>query len=248
LEEDASAADIANLSGSIGLGARTSLIEELAELDAKRAKLAQQQGRAVLEDANAILKSAGISNAQEKLRTGNLIETVRIFEKDADMLVIGKRGNAADFEKMHLGSNLERVVRACTKPVFVASRQFEPISRCLVAFDGSEAVMRALVDLCKNELYNGLDITLVSVTESLTVEEQIKLDQARERLENADRQVDVKVLAGTPSKVIGQEVQSGGYGLVVMGAFGHSSLRSFFIGSTTTKIIKSCLVPIVLYH
>jgi hypothetical protein len=36
------------------LGARTALLEELAELDAQRAKLLTQKGRAILEDARAI--------------------------------------------------------------------------------------------------------------------------------------------------------------------------------------------------
>ncbi|MFN3316727.1 MAG: DHHW family protein, partial [Raineya sp.] len=42
----------------------------------------------------------------------------------------------ADFAKGHLGSNLERIVRASHKPVFVASRAFKPISKVLVAYDG----------------------------------------------------------------------------------------------------------------
>jgi nucleotide-binding universal stress UspA family protein len=43
-------------------------------------------------------------------------------EGDARVILIGKRGEAADFAKGHLGSNLERIVRASHKPVFVASR------------------------------------------------------------------------------------------------------------------------------
>src|SRR3546814_10120104 len=37
-----------NLSGSIGLGARTALLQELAALDASKAKTAQQRGRSIL--------------------------------------------------------------------------------------------------------------------------------------------------------------------------------------------------------
>ena len=41
----------ANLSGSIGLGARTALLEELAELDAQKSKLIQKRGRLLLDEA-----------------------------------------------------------------------------------------------------------------------------------------------------------------------------------------------------
>ena len=44
-----------DLSGTIQLGARSHLLRELSELDARRAKLAQAQGRAILEDAKAAL-------------------------------------------------------------------------------------------------------------------------------------------------------------------------------------------------
>ena len=48
-----------DLSGSIALGARTALLEELSALDEQRAKLAQKRGRAILEDARDILEAAG---------------------------------------------------------------------------------------------------------------------------------------------------------------------------------------------
>ena len=44
-----------DLSGTLRLGARTALLEELAELDAQRAKLAQAKGRLILEDAKAVI-------------------------------------------------------------------------------------------------------------------------------------------------------------------------------------------------
>ncbi|MEM7522013.1 MAG: universal stress protein, partial [Pseudomonadota bacterium] len=43
--------DKQDLSGAIRLGARTALLEQLSELDAERAKLTKDHGRAILEDA-----------------------------------------------------------------------------------------------------------------------------------------------------------------------------------------------------
>ena len=50
-----------DLSGALRLGARTALLEELAGLDAQRAKLAQARGRAILEDAQGILEKDGVA-------------------------------------------------------------------------------------------------------------------------------------------------------------------------------------------
>ena len=47
-----------------------------------------------------------------RLRNGDLLEAVAEAEVDARGIVIGKRGEAADFAKLHLGSNMERIARA----------------------------------------------------------------------------------------------------------------------------------------
>ncbi|MEO0915336.1 MAG: universal stress protein, partial [Pseudomonadota bacterium] len=114
-----------NLSGNITLGARTALLEELAKLDGERAKLAQSHGRLLLEEAKQALEAQGVENVTTRLRLGDILDT--ITDTEADLLILGKRGEAADFAKLHLGSNLERIVRSAKTPVFVCSRAFQPI-------------------------------------------------------------------------------------------------------------------------
>src|SRR5690625_1609187 len=83
-----------DLSGAIALGARSALLGELAELDATRAKLAQKRGRAILDDARAIVEAAGVP-VTASLRRGDIVETVAEREMDAAFIMIGKRGEAA---------------------------------------------------------------------------------------------------------------------------------------------------------
>ena len=51
-----------DFSGNIGLGARTALLEELAELDAQKARLSQKRGRAILDDARDSVVASGVAN------------------------------------------------------------------------------------------------------------------------------------------------------------------------------------------
>ena len=67
-------ADKSDLSGSIALGARTALLEELSSLDEQRAKLLQQKGRAILDDARAIIEQAGQKVVGAHLRQGEIVE------------------------------------------------------------------------------------------------------------------------------------------------------------------------------
>jgi nucleotide-binding universal stress UspA family protein len=234
-----------DLSGSIALGARTTLLEELAELDAQRAKLVSHRGRAILEDARAIVDKAGVTEITTRLRQGDIVDTLAEQEAGAELVLIGKRGEAADFAKGHLGSNLERIVRASHRPILVASRGFRPISRVLVAWDGGASAMRAVDHIARSPLYQGLAVTVATVgSASETVRKG--LEDARVMLAAAGLDAGTEILSGQPETALGELVERAPYDLLVMGAYGHSRIRSLIIGSTTTAMLRSCKVPVVL--
>ncbi len=237
----------ANLSGSIGLGARSSLLSELAELDAQKAKLAQQRGRAILEDAESLLKSRGVANTHSRLRHGEIVETVLELETDADLLVLGKRGEGANFDSGHLGSNLERVVRSSPKPVFVASRSFSPITRVLIAFDGGKSSLKAIEFFSQRKHYSDL-ICHVMMVGTDTAEHRRQVEGAVATLKNGGFEATGDILAGQPETVITDQVDNHDFNLVIMGAYGHSRIRNMIIGSTTTEMIRSCKVPVLLFR
>jgi len=236
-----------DLSGSIALGARTTLLEELSAHDEQRSKLAQKRGRAILDDAKAILEGAGVGTVTTRLRFGDIVETVAEFEADADLVVIGKRGEAADFAKLHLGSNLERIARSSRKPVFVASRAFKPIERFLIAYDGGTSSMKAVDHVARSPLFAGLACRLLTVGAE-TEENRRRLDDARAILGAGGYAVDAAVVPGNPEAVIARLVEAEGIGLLVMGAYGHSRIRNLVIGSTTSEMIRSCKIPVALFR
>ncbi len=233
-----------DLSGAIALGARTALLEELATLDEQRARLAISHGRALLEDARAVFGDTALE-ISEHLRHGDLMEAVAEKEAEADLVLIGKRGEGADFARGHLGSNLERVLRAATRPVFIASRAFKPIHSVLIAFDGSKSATRAVEFVAQSPLYDGLSLSLVSAGEAGS---DLKQQQAAAcaRLEQAGRTVIAETIPGDPETVIAALIAQRGIGHLVMGASGHSRLRTLFVGSTSLEMIRTCKVPILL--
>lgn len=238
-------ADTRDHSGAIKLGARTALLNELAELDAQRAKLISHKGRAILEDASAILAKNGVTDISTRLRHGDVVEAVAEVEAGARVIIIGKRGEDADFAKGHLGSNLERIVRASHKPVFVASRAFKPISKVLVAYDGGASAMKAVDHIARSPLFQGLAVHVVTVG-SQTPEVTKGLDNAKAMLKAAGIEADSSILPGQPETALGKLVEEAQFDMLVMGAYGHSRIRSLIIGSTTTAMIRSCKVPVVL--
>ncbi len=236
-----------DLSGSIGLGARSALLDELSDLDKQRAKLAVEHGRALLADAKQRIQAAGVNNVTTVLRHDELSDALSDLDPAIKTIIIGKRGQSADFATLHVGSNLERVARSCDLPVFVASRAFKPISKALLAFDGGHSTALAVAELIRNDSYADIGLQLLyvgTVSSSL----QKSLDETKERLSSAGYQVEVIVKEGTVETVIADHVSANNIDLLLMGAYGHSRIRHMLIGSTTTEMLRSCLVPVILFR
>ena len=237
----------ADLSGSIGLGARSELLEELAELDGQKAKLAQKRGRAILEGAKERLAASGIDNVSVRLRHGEVVETVSEFEEDAELIILGMRGEAADFSSGHLGSNLDRVVRSTNKLVLVASKSFQPIKRALIAYDGGLSAIKAVNYIADSKTFADIDCHLLAVGDA-SPDRVRELEGAAAILQAAGLKATHEFLPGEPEDVIAEKAQNDNFDLLVMGAYGHSRIRTMIIGSTTSQLLMLCKIPVLLFR
>ena len=238
-------ADDQDLSGNMSAGGRESLLEKLAELDAEKSKILQSHGREVLAEAATHFADKGIASVQQTLRNGSLIETVSEIEEGADLVVIGKRGEAADFATMHLGANLERVIRGSRHPILVTSRAFQPINKVLIAYDGGTSARKALDWAANGQLLKDLDITLLLVGSDKPANRAL-LVEAEAALERTGGSVRVMLRQGPSDVVISEIVKQEGIDLMVVGAYGHSRIRHLIVGSTTTTMIRTCQVPLLM--
>ena len=236
-----------DLSGSMGFNARQNLLEEIVELEAAQAKVAAKRGEAILEDAEAHLKAAGVTQVLADQKHGKLSDSIASYESDADLVVIGKRGNNADFEKGHLGTNLERVIRSCQHPVLVASREFMPMKSFMVAFDGGASARKAVDYAASSPLLKGMRAYLLYVG-SGNAKIEAALAEASEKLQEAGFEVTIEQRTGEPEKVIEGVVAQDHIDLLVMGAYGHSPIRQLIVGSTTTAMIRSVKLPVLLFR
>jgi nucleotide-binding universal stress UspA family protein len=236
-----------DLSGNLGHSEHETLLREYTAIDEQRGRLAQQRGRMVLDAAMERVRAAGVTNVVARQRQGPLVDAITDLEPDANLIVIGKRGESAETAAQHLGSNLERVVRSVHKPILVASRDFQPIRRFLIAYDGGRSMRRAIVRLAHTALLSGIDCHVLKVDddESAAMHE---LTAATGPLVRAGFNVTLSVRRGDPDDVILEEVDQEGVDLLVMGAYGHSRIRTLIIGSTTTATLRRCPVPVLLFR
>ena len=237
----------ADLTGSLGFDASAELLEELVNLDEQHGRVARLRGKAILEDAEKQLKEAGLAEVNAIQRHGSLVETFDEFERSADLLVIGKRGEHVDFSKGHLGSNLERVIRSAEVPILVTSRAFQPIEKFLIAFDGGPSAQKAIDYVVSVPLLKGVEAHLLSVgKEGSKISGEF--EKASGKLRAAGYSVHADLVAGDADEVIAREVENRGIDLLLIGAYGHSLIRRLIIGSTTTALVRTCKVPVLLFR
>jgi nucleotide-binding universal stress UspA family protein len=234
-------------SGTIGIDSQAKLMSELVALAETQGRLAQAKARRLLDEAKRHLTDAGVTNIAIEQQHGALVDSIERFEATADLVVIGKRGEHADFAKGHLGSNLERVIRVCHHPVLVASRSFNPIERFLIAFDGGPSAKKAVAYVRSQPLLSGLHCHLVAASSSRgTLSDE--LAAAHHQLSGAGFRVTTTQTAGEPETVITEAVKQHGINLLVMGAYGHSRIRQFIVGSTTTTMVRTVQIPVLLFR
>lgn len=247
IEDRREIAAMADLSGTIGVDAQQKLTEELAALEEAKARGAQKHARAILADARLHFTSAGISRVEVEATHGELIDSIERFEVGADLIVVGKRGEHADLAKLHLGGNLQSVIRRARHPVLVASRAFVPIERFLIAYDGSPSVSKAVDFVLRSPLLKGLECHILRAGK-IDDTARYFLEETAGKLREAGFIVASQATAGPAEEVIASAVKEHGIHLLVMGAYGHSRIREFILGSTTTTTVRTCLVPVLMFR
>lgn len=250
--EDAAYADTAgqstrtDLSGNLALGAQESLLAELVALDEQRGKLAQAHGRALLEHLRDEAEAAYGVRAQVRQRHGALLESLLALEPEVRLFVIGKRGEHADAVNGHLGSHLEGVLRAMRRPVLVASQAFSMPSRFLIAFDGSATTRRCVEMVAASPLLRGLQCDVLMAAGVNDTSRREAMAWATSVLHAAGFAPRTQIVEGAAEAAIAKHVERERIDLLVMGAYGHSRIRSMILGSTTTQLLRSCPIPVLL--
>lgn len=236
-----------DFTGIIGPDAQNQLTTELMALETAQERVNRTRSDAILATARDHLSKAGVIDVKTEVLLGELVDAITTYNGASGLIVLGKRGEHADFAKGHLGSNLERVIRTSQEPILVAARTFRPIGRVLVAWDGSPSAHKAINYILTRPLLHRLHILLLTVGNADTAR-AAETGLARSRLASAGFDVEARHVEGDVNEVISTTVEREAFNLLVMGAYGHSRIRQFFVGSTTSDMIRNVQLPVLLFR
>lgn len=234
-----------DLSGAIGLGSREHLLDELTELDERRNKLAIEHGKHILDSARQRAQDSGAREVTTGQRHDQLLDALLECEEETRLYVIGRLGEDHQIQKQVIGSHIENVVRAIHTPILMATGRFSAPSNYMLAYDGSETADRAIERISNSPLLLKLPGHVVMVG-SDTPDHRQRLDRACELLADRGHNVQPHLLQGPVIETLMAFQQQHDVELKVMGAYGHSRIREFFVGSNTTRMLATSTVPVLI--
>ncbi|WP_228152691.1 MULTISPECIES: universal stress protein [Marinobacter] len=234
-----------DLAGSIGLGSREQLLEELADLDRKRSKLALEHGHHMLDEAERLVKAAGVEDVVKRQRHGDLTESLMALENQTRLLVMGLHGESSSDRDIHIGSQLETVIRSLHRPIMLVPDQFTPPRSAMLAFDGSATAFRSVELMAGSPVFRDMPLHLVMIGPD-TSDRREQLKKAETMLSGLGVDIQLAIRAGDVEPALHEYQDEHDIDLLVMGAYGHSRIRQFLVGSTTTTMLKTAEKPLVI--
>lgn len=231
---------LADISGGLGFNTYADLLPRIKEvLEAK---------------AEAILDEFAI-HCREKGGDCSIAEAYGIVVNELvnmadpeDLIILGKKGQHAEFMPLFLGSTTEAVARKSKSPVMITSENFKEIKNILLAFDGREKSVHAAI--YTNYLTKQLNtsVKVISVFEDM-VKDSEKKAEFEGRLKNL-LEVNFEFIDkyGQPEEMIEDYINQNKekIDLVIMGAFGESTVKELILGSTTNYIASKSPIPVLL--
>jgi nucleotide-binding universal stress UspA family protein len=240
--------DTADLSGSIGLGAKEELLEELVSIEHEQNKLLQKKSKLLLESAKGHAQISGVKNIKLCSRKGRVLDNILDFKEDISISIIGKFGKnhqGMSINEKTIGHKVEGLVKKINLPALIVSEDYKHPQSILLSYDGGDGANKVLNFLCDELNGKDLYVELVLFGEDNSKNQSL-IEQAKEKLLTASYKVTSNIIAGDAHEKLPQYLQQAKYDILAMGAFSHGILHKLLIGSLTLKMITASKKPILL--
>lgn len=234
-----------NISGAATISSQDNINAELRKLDEKREALAKEQSKQFLEQAKAHVIAAGFPSPRTIQREGKLLNELEQFDDYSELLVIGRQGASQGDSDNRVGTHVEQVIRTTDKPLLLTVGEFTEPKKLMLAFDGSETARKAVTTIANAMLFKGMECHLVMVA-GPDPQYLEQLEVARLELEEAGLNAVSALLQGKVKENLLAYQEKQDIDLIIMGAYGHSRIRQWLLGSITNLMLKESPKPLLI--
>jgi nucleotide-binding universal stress UspA family protein len=176
-------------------------------------------------------------------------ERILLEAQRYDLILLGQQTSFHFETQAQPDDTLYTVLKHNSRPVVAVPVPLPEGWVAVVAYDGSLHAARALQMLQAVGLADSHEVHVVCVAPhqeqaDLCVERAVTFLQGHNIVAHAH----ALATSASPAHVILEHVQQVEASLLVMGAYGRSTLREFFGGSLTRTMLRESPVPLFLYH
>ena len=232
---------LGEISGVIGFESNAMLLKELAELEQQQSALALDYSNNLLKHISELIeKRYGLTSTkiQEK---GDFLEQSFNILKENDVVIIGRVGERAVEKNKPIGSNVENFIRGANCTVITVGEHFEAPRRFIFAYEYSPTCQKMLQRIAQSDLLKTLQCHLLYVGDHPEM-----LTEPEKYLKDAGIEVVPVYRYGDVAQNILEYQAEHKIQLIVLGAFIHSKIHQFFLGSITTTIFRNANVPLLV--
>lgn len=232
---------LGEISGVIGFESNAMLLKELAELEQKQSELALDYSNNLLQHiSNMIQEKYEIVPTQIQEKGDFLEQSFSVLNQD-DIVVIGRVGEKSAERNKALGSNVENFIRGANCTVMTVGEHFKAPTHFIFAYEYSPTCIKMMKRIAQSDLLKLLQCHLLYVGDHPEV-----LNEPADFLTAAGLDVVVEYRYGDVAENILDYQREHGIQLIVLGAFSHSKIHQFFLGSITTNIFRNSTVPLLV--
>ena len=232
---------LGEISGVIGFESNAMLLKELAELEQKQSELALDYSNNLLKHISELIeKNYGLTSTkiQEK---GDFLEQSFNILKENDVVIIGRVGERAAEKNKPIGRNVENFIRGANCTVITGGEHFSPPKRFIFAYEYSPTCQKMMERIAQSDLLKKLQCHLLYVGDHPEM-----LTEPEKYLKSAGLDVIPIYRYGDVAQNILEYQREHDIQLIVLGAFSHSKIHQFFLGSITTTIFRNANVPLLV--
>lgn len=232
---------LGEISGVIGFESNAMLLKELAELEQKQSELALDYSNNLLQHISNMIQEKYEIVATQIQEKGDFLEQSFSVLNEDDIVVIGRVGEKSAERNKALGSNVENFIRGANCTVMTVGEHFKAPTRFIFAYEYSPTCIKMMKRIAQSDLLKLLQCHLLYVGDHPEV-----LNEPADFLTAAGLDVVVEYRYGDVAENILDYQREHGIQLIVLGAFSHSKIHQFFLGSITTNIFRNSTVPLLV--
>src|SRR5437667_9574486 len=226
-----------DISGSLGF-------EPYLDFSTKMREALEERGKVILEDFAQQCRQKGVRH-ETFLDLGIIPNEICERSKVSDLGVIGHRGVNEEFSTGLLGTTAETITRKCPRPVFVSTKEFKPVEKPLLAYDGSQRASSAMESAAEFCTVLHLPLTVLTIAKEEKLGENV-LRQAKSYLSSYAIESRYELDRGHPEQKIIEHLTKFDYDLLFIGAYGHRRIIEMVLGSTTEYVLRNTPCPVFL--